>query len=259
VGTLGACDRRGAVGDADSGAVGDAPAALAPGSDAWTRDEARARLGEREAALSAALRLVRLSNVDALCVPPTIGARWFERLRLVEVGTSSFALALADQRDERRLRAPLLFDEAGEVEQIAIGVDEELLILHLGNTENFPHVVFTPDQVWVIEDELVPAVSLEPGYRLRFDVRMESEGEVLVLLAPGPRGEVEAARFLWSPAELAFMGPAALDLPDPPGGSFEIDLRRSERFEPVGGRMPAPRENPPPPEFDEPRPRQRDV
>lgn len=258
LGLLGACERSPEDGAAEV-PTRHAPAPLIAGWDQWTRAEARARLEEREAARSAALRLVWLSHVDALCAPRAIGATWFERLSVVEVGATSFALGFTDQREPHRLRAPVLIDDAGEIVQVADGVDEELLILHLGNTESFPHVAFTPDRVWVIEDELVLAIALKPGYRLRFDVRTEPEGEVLVLLAPVARGEIEAARFLWSPAELAFMGPAALDLPDPPGGSFEIDLRRSERFEPVGGRMPAPRQNAPPPEPGDPRGRQREV
>ncbi len=253
------CERQAERENGGAGSGRDGSASLAVGSDAWSAAEARARLAEPSVAVSAAIRLVRLSKLDVLCVPDRMSAAWLARLRVVEIGADGFALGVADPRNARRLRCPVLFDADGRVQQVVTGPDEELLVLHLGDTQSFPHVAYVPDQVWVIEDELISAILAAPGVKARFDVRAEADGEVLVLLTQSGAGETEAARYVWSTSELAFMGPAALDLPDPPGGMFEVDLDSSERLEPVGGQMPAPKENPPPPEDREPRPMPRDV
>ena len=48
------------------------------------------------------------------------------------------------------------------------------------------------------------------------------------------------ARYQWDPYERVFMGPAADALPDPPGGSFQVDLTASVGLIPKGGKIPEP-------------------
>lgn len=254
-----ACERRERKSPPSSSQPTPASARLPTGWDTWSRDAALTRLNEPNLAVPAAIRMVRLAEAEPLCVPDTLTDAALDALRVYEVGASSYALGLADTHHAERLRAPVFFDSEGGVTLPTSGVEEELLVLHLGDTASFPHVVFSPRRVWIIEESLTPAIVLEPDAPVRFDVVREPEGEVLVLVAHGADGDQPVARYVWSVAEHAFFGPAAMDLPDPPGGAFEVDLQRSPRLEPVGGRMPKPKENAPLPDLDRPRPQLRDV
>ena len=49
---------------------------------------------------------------------------------------------------------------------------------------------------------------------------------------------VEVAKYQWDAIESAFMGPICDRLPDPPGGTIELNLERSVALVPVGGLMP---------------------
>jgi hypothetical protein len=52
--------------------------------------------------------------------------------------------------------------------------------------------------------------------------------------------DVQVAQYRWDPYERMFFGPACDALPDPPGGTFELDIAASPLLQPVGGRIPAP-------------------
>jgi hypothetical protein len=221
---------------------------IAPESLKWSLEEACGRLADQRLGVSAAVQLVRLAEVEALCVPSELTDDHVRRLRLLSLAEGRWALGLADRQSERQLRAPVLISNDGEVTLLAEGTEEEMLVLHLSeDTDLFPHLVTLPQRVLLVDEEVVPAMVLEPDQKVCFELRRERGfGYVaLVLAQPGNRQEV--ARYRWDPYECMFVGPAADALPDPPGGKFEIDLELSEGLVPVGGEIPEPEPNQPKP------------
>lgn len=216
----------------------------------WSRAEAVARLADADAAVLAAIRLVQLAEVDAACVPSRVTPAAVGALRVVPLPGQRWALGLADRRDSRRVRLPVLIAADGAA-QVPLGaLVEELAVLVVSDdSERFPDLLILPDRVLILDAgaQLVPALVLASDSPVRFDAANQEGIARVVLVAPGEQGEVVVATYDWSVYELTFMGPAADDLPEPPGGSFELDLKASRRLEPQGGRMPPPRENRPPP------------
>jgi hypothetical protein len=224
------------------------PGDLAVAAADWSREEAAGRLDAAQDGVRAAVRLVHLADCVPLCAPDELTAVQMRGLRLVRLREDLWALGLADRREPRNVRAPVLISATGEVTPLAEGVEEELLVLHVSrDADVFPHVAVFPQRVLLIGEQPVPALVLEAGQRVRFALRTERRFSYLALLAPTDAGETEVARYRWDPYEVTFTGPASDKLPDPPGGRFRIDLKASERLEPIGGELPEPEENKPRP------------
>ena len=135
------------------------------------------------------------------------------------------------------------------------GIEEEVALLCCAeDAELFPHLLLLPGEVFILGDELQPALVAKSPPGLRFDLLFENDYPYVALLwrtpptatdtarEPAPGKLVELARYNWDPWELAFSGPLCDQLPDPPGGLFELDLELSEALIPVGGVLPEPPE-----------------
>jgi len=219
---------------------------LLPEARSWSRAEAAAKLAEERSRLSAAVRLVRLADVRPLCVPDPLPPRLARRLHVLRLSDRLWALGW--RRGDSRLQAPVLIDAAGNVTLPATGAEEEVAVLYrAADPEQFPHLIIVPRRVLIVGEDLRPAlVARSPG--LSFEPR-EAEGRAYVALlwrgppasrpsAEKPHRPAEVARYHWDPRELAFLGPLADRLPDPPGGVFELDLEQSAALVPVGGVVP---------------------
>ena len=214
---------------------------LAPESHAWSQDEATAHLGDDKLGLSAAVRLVQLSEQQPLCVPESPTDALLGRLRLVHLNRHYWALGLADRTVTDCLRAPVLITAAGDVEVLADDVEEEMLVLHVSDDPDvFPHLVILPQTVLLVEAEITSAVALQPNDNVRFELRTQAGYPYIALLLLHGEPDSEAARYLWEPYELVLTGPACDSLPEPPGGKLNVDMASSLRFEPVGGELPEP-------------------
>ena len=230
------------------------PNPLLPESETWSREEALAQLTDDTTRLSAAVRLIRLAEALPLCVPDPLPVKIARRLRVMALSESRWALGLVTSK-EQRLASPVLIDLTGEVTSPVEGIEEEVALLCCAeDAEIFPHLLFLPGEVFILGDELQPALVAKSPPGLRFDLRFENEYPYVALLWRTPPtatnaarestpGEpVELARYKWDPWELAFSGPLCDKLPDPPGGLFELDLELSEALIPVGGVLPEPPE-----------------
>ncbi len=224
------------------------PDPLQPESENWSLEEALAKMADDTTRLSAAVRLVRLSDTLPLCVPDPLPLKIARRLRVVALSDTLWALGLAAP-DDQRLAGLVLIDSAGEITLPMMGVEEEIALLcRAEDAELFPHLLLLPGQVFVLGDELQSALVAKSPRGLRFDLLYEDDYPYVALLWRIPRaatdetrGEpVELARYNWDPYELAFAGPLSDKLPDPPGGLFELDLELSEALIPVGGVLPEP-------------------
>ena len=214
---------------------------VVPESGDWSLEDALARLVDEQLGISAAVRLVRLAEVRPLCVPEELTDATVSRLRLIQLSGGTWALGVADRRSEHALHAPLLIDADGGVTVVTEGAEEELLTLHVSDDADiFPHLLITPRQVWI--GKLPPELALTRkspdvvGFEWR---EQEGFGYVGLMLA-GAEGRVEATRYHWDPYEMGFTGPAADNLPDPPGGKFSLDMENSPLLIPMGGEIPEP-------------------
>jgi len=230
------------------------PNPLLPESETWSREEALAQLTDDTTRLSAAVRLIRLAEALPLCVPDPLPVKIARRLRVMALSESRWALGLVTSK-EQRLASPVLIDLTGEVTSPVEGIEEEVALLCCAeDAEIFPHLLFLPGEVFILGDELQPALVAKSPPGLRFDLLFENDYSYVALLWRTPPtatdtarestpGEpVELARYKWDPWELAFSGPLCDKLPDPPGGLFELDLELSEALIPVGGVLPEPPE-----------------
>jgi hypothetical protein len=232
---------------------------LLPESKTWACEEALAKLVDDATRLSAAVRLVRLSGVAPLCLPDPLPINIARRLRAVALSESRWALGLATT-EERRLASPVLIDCDGEVTLPVEGIEEEVALLCCAqDAELFPHLLLVCDQMLIVGDELQSALVAKSPPGLYFGLHFDGDYPSVVLLwrpppsatneadEPAPAEPVELARYKWDPWELAFSGPLCDELPDPPGGLFELDLELSEALIPVGGVLPEPPEIETPP------------
>lgn len=226
---------------------------LVAGWQSWSHDEALARLGDEQAGISAAVRLVRLAEAEPLCAPAELTDASAGRLRLTRLSDSVWALGLVDGRSERVLHAPVLIGTDGQVETVASGVEEELLTLHVSeDADVFPHLLITPRRVLLAQLPLEAGIELKSPATVGFAAR-EQEGYSYVGLMLRRAGVwAEVARYLWQPYELGLAGPAMDALPDPPGGKFQMDMQASPLLIPVGGEIPEPEplNNKPPPRME---------
>ncbi len=253
---VGGCEREPRAGPGQLPSVPDELAECPEWSEAtrWSRAEALARLADADGRVLAAIRLVRLAEADAACVPLRVTPAAVGVLRVLPLPGQRWALGFADRRDSRRVRLPVLITADGAVQVPVGGPAEELAVLVVSeDSERFPDLLVLPDRVLMIDEgaRLTPALVLATDGPVRFDVANQDGVARVVLVGPGEQGEVVVATYDWSVYELTFLGPAADDLPEPPGGSFELDLKTSRRLEPQGGRIPPPRKNRPPPEEHE--------
>jgi hypothetical protein len=219
---------------------------LLPESLGWTAAQAQKQLSDPRRGVSAAIRLLRLADIDALCAPPELGDTQFRQLALRPLAEECWALGLREARQPDVLRAPVLF-EAGSP-RIPFPDEQELLRLYVSDdAEVFPHLATLPDRVFLLtSDEITPALALKPDQPVMFQFCTDRGYRYVGLMLLTDRREV--ARFTWDPYESAFMGPAADQLPDPPGGTFALRLTESQRLIPVGGELPDPAENADPPQ-----------
>jgi hypothetical protein len=227
---------------------------LAPGHAAWSLPEAAIRLAVPDLRVSAAVRIVRASGAQPACVPAELTDRLVERLRVKSLGDAGWALGIRDPREERVLHAPVLLGRAGQVFLFADGVAEELTRLYQSpDADLFPHLVIAPAHVTVVDDPPRLALVRARPDEVVFGLRRERGYPYVAALFAQSAKWVEIARYAWEPYELAFAGPVAEHLPEPPGGLFELNLEQSELLIPVGGVLPdqAPLPNAPPPRMPE--------
>lgn len=226
----------------------------------WSRDEALANLEDDELGLSAAVRLVRLAEVDAPAVPDPLPVETAVRLKLLPLSDTTYALGFDDAENPRLLRSAVIIDTAGDVS--VPGGQEGGMDLHVSRDGDvFPHLFLAGDRVILAETPEQAALVLSQPNTLRFELRDNDGYPYLVLAAPGgvkngaaaqsadaeANGSAEAAvdggkrievaRYNWDPYELLFMGPASDAMPDPPGGRFELDMAESLALIPVGGEI----------------------
>lgn len=226
---------------------------LPDGWQEWTLAEALEKLSDDAARVGAAVRLVRIAGLEPLCVPDPLPADFARRLGVVDLGQGWRALGLVAA--DGRVQAPVLIDADAAVTQPALGIEEELAVLHVSeDADVFPHVIVTPMRVLLIGEELVDALVGRDLGVARF-AWVDNDGYPYVALrVPGAPEDAEAARYRWDVYESMFMGPLADNLPDPPGGRFELDLQASRALVPLGGDIPEPPQLAQPQQDDEPPP-----
>lgn len=232
-----ACERQ------DAGSTRPTPPALtllAAGSEAWTQETAAANLAEPEFAVSAAIRLVQLAKTETPLVPDPLTDADVRRLRVLAVGTARFALGATVVDEPTTLRHPIVFSVDGAV--VPVEVDPNVALLRVSDEPTlFPNVVIGAERVIVLGENLAPGIVLEPNQPVTFGVRGSHTVPDLVLTCPAATDpNAVVARYEWDPYEQVFMGPAADALPDPPGGSFHVDLKASVGLIPKGGEIPEP-------------------
>jgi len=234
------CERKpGAGGQAAGGRGQAAPAGLAPGSEAWSGDEAVARLDAPETAVSAAIQLVRLEGYPITSLPEPLDAGTVAALKVVSVGEGQWVLGIADVRRPEQLWGPVLLGVDGAVTRFdEDGVDP--VVLRISDRPRvYASVIVSRGAVRLLERPAEVAVRLDGPDTVGFALRYRNEYPVVVLVLWADRDQV-VAQYPWDPYEEVFMGPAANALPDPPGGRFEINIKESLAFEPVGGEIPPP-------------------
>lgn len=216
---------------------------LKPGSETWIESVALEHLGNPDLAVSAAVRLVRLAEQSPACIPESLTDDIIRKLRVMRLNDTYWAVGLADEDDQQQLRAPALITTDGEIERLANGVEEEVLVLHASDDADvFPHLAIQPDSVDMITDKVLTAIVLVEGQPVRFTLGRAGGFPYVSLVLTAEGDAAEVARYVWEPYELSFVGPAIQPLPNPPGGKAEIDLEASKRLEPMGGEIPEPEE-----------------
>ncbi len=222
---------------------------LAPGWDTWTVEDAVARLDDEQFALSAAVRLVRLAELQPVMLPDPLPADLAATLAVVRLADDQWAVGVPEIGAPDRLWGPVLIARDGGVTLIAEGTADPVLLRISDNPEVFPHVAVARDEVVLPSRPDVSAIWLVGPESVGFAVRFE-EGYPYIALVLWDQRDIEVARYTWEPWELVFVGPAGDSLPDPPGGEFEMDLDLSELLEPVGGIIEEPIELPEQPAVD---------
>jgi len=221
---------------------------ILPESRSWSCEEALAKLSDEAAGVSAAVRLVQLAEAAPLGVPDPLPPRIAERLRLLRLSDSLWALGWSVAGHENRLRSAVLIGSAGAVELPVGGTEEELSLLYVSDDADvFPHLLITPLRVLIVATPVQSAIVVKSLGSSQLAMRHERGFPYVALVCSGaaeaeggqaqPGKPVEVARYTWDPYEMAFMGPVSDKLPDPPGGRFEIDLRQSLALVPVGGEI----------------------
>lgn len=208
------------------------------GSEEWTAPQAVEMLesGDARSALSAAIRLVRLAQIEHPLTSDPLTAELADEHRLVRLGDDIWAVGRS-VAEEAGLAAPLLIRPDGRVDVIDGAPPAALYVSQ--DADLFPHLLVGPDTVRIVDQDVRAAITARIIEPAGFAWRREGRAAHVAIVLAGPTETVEVARYRWDPFELMFLGPAADALPDPPGGRFEIDLPRSPALVPVGGEIPA--------------------
>ena len=228
-----------------------APASMiVPESESWSKEEALSRLADEKVRLSAAVRLCDLAELAPLWLGMPRGNAMLGRVRVVSFG-DGWAMGLSDRTDGRWLRAPILIAKDGTATQPTTEFEEETAVLQIAtDPEVFPHLLTTVQRVMLFDNGPQTAIQIRDDAPVYFAIRQERGISYVGLMTDQDGTAIEASRYVWDPYDLMFAGPAANALPEPPGGRFVIDLKRSQRLNPVGGELPdKPLQNrePPPP------------
>lgn len=220
--------------------------AILPESHAWTREQAVERLNDEKTALSAAVRLARLADIRWPTLPEPLPAATAAKLRVLRVSETQYVLGLGSDQHERAVRVPLLIETGGTV--VPLSEPEDYLVFYVSrDVEIFPHLLIGAGFVTNFAQRDRPAIMLKTGAGLRFELRTQNDYPYVGLMCPQATPPAEVARYAWDPYEHTFAGPAIDKLPHPPGGKFEMDLEQSTGLQPVGGEIPEPTPNTPPP------------
>ena len=236
--------------------------AMPAASRAWTREQAAKNLNDPNEAVPAAVRLVRLSDVRALCVASDLTPELAAHLQVLPLREKQFALGFKQGSTGRRLVAPVILDDTGGVVAPVPWERQEQAVLILSeNVEIFPHVIVLPREVFLLRNDPLRAIVAKSIGKGHFEALNERRGPSVAIVveipaaSPGerPRRKV-AARYRWDLAEQMFVGPGADNYPDPPGGGFEMDLESSGALLAVGGIINEPELPEPESQPDEPMP-----
>lgn len=236
--------------------------AMPAASRAWTREQAAKKLSDPNEAVPAAVRLVRLSDVRALCVASELTPELAAHLQVLPLRGKQFALGFKLGSSGRRLVAPVLLDDAGGVSAPVPWERQEQAVLVVSeDAEVFPNVIVLPREVYLIRNEPLRAIAAKSIGKGHFELLNERRGTSVAIVleipsvTPGdhPRRKI-AARYRWDLAEQMFVGPGADNYPDPPGGGFEMDLETSGALLAVGGIIHEPELLEPESQPDEPPP-----
>ncbi|MBL8880091.1 MAG: hypothetical protein JNG88_13310 [Phycisphaerales bacterium] len=236
-----------------------APAAakppLNPESKQWTREQAAAHLDDAEAAVSAAIRLIELGAPESPHLTGDWTAERVKAVRVMPLGDAEHVFGVVDEGNDKLLKDVVRIAADGGVAALSIEEMPNARVYASPDRDLFPTLVIGDRQIRVLSDLETEALTIEAPETLRFDLREKDDITAIVLMLDVGGGPVEAARYRWDPYELTFIGPACDQLPDPPGGKFQLDLKRSAALTPMGGELPPPPKidnTKPPPEEDGP-------
>lgn len=227
------------------------PPPLLPESHNWTREQAAERLADDNAAISAAVRLLEIAGVK----PAGPESEWTRErvaaMRILPIAEDVFVFGRTDPVNEHLLSDCVLIHADGTVR--ALPEESAAARVYASpDRDLFPSVLLTKRQVWLFSDPSEEALLLESPDTVEFDLRLRDEIASIVLVVESNGARTDVARYRWDPYELTFIGPARDKLPDPPGGKFQLDVRRSAALTPMGGEIP------PPPEHDATAPQEKD-
>ncbi|MFO0840452.1 MAG: hypothetical protein U1D55_18240 [Phycisphaerae bacterium] len=210
------------------------PPIILPESRSWTREEALAALPDEKRRVSAALRLVRLANVETPALPDPLPRDLAARLRFIAVSEDWLALGLEDASNPAHLEAPILISRDGDV-RLTPGVSELRLAEDL---RLFPHLLIGPQRVFNAAFPEQPLLALKSPEKAAFALGSEPPRRYVAVVLQIDGQPVEVGKYGWDAIEGSFFGPAMDTLPDPPGGTFAINLPESHGLQPVGGILP---------------------
>lgn len=214
------------------------PPVLDPNSQQWSIGEALGKLDERESAVSAAVRLIRLAGVEPTVVPDQLPREVAQALRVVSLSDEHWAVGLWQVGERSHLWGPVIIDIAGKVTLIGEewGNWEPTLLRLSPDTDLYPHLIIATDRVLIATQPDEPALLIDEGGEVvRFTLQADEDyPAVEVVLREDP--SVTVAEFRWDYYELSFMGPARERIPEEHGGGeIALDLQQSQKLVPIGG------------------------
>lgn len=152
----------------------------------WSAEEALANLPDPELSLSAAVRLVHLSELDALGVPEPLPIEAALKLACIRLSDWSYAIGVRDDDDPRLLHDPLLIDAAGKVSRPGHEdeTDTETFALRVSSEPNiFPHVLIGERSIRGVRQD-GQGIVLRSPLGLRFKIINENGYDHLSLVRP---------------------------------------------------------------------------
>jgi hypothetical protein len=161
---------------------------LPPESDVWTAATAAEMLSDPSLRLPAALRLIELAEVDALCCAEPLTDDRIRRLATLPLDEESFVIGFGVAGSPNVLRAPVRVAISGDVTPFAAGAEEEIAALYLAaDADLFPHVVLLPYRVILLTPAPEPAIELKTRGAARF-TRETVDGLPLIMLKTADAG-----------------------------------------------------------------------